>query len=67
MLIIQNGIQIEKINQYYLNGNLIKKWSSMLKIEKELHISRKRIARIIKNKTYKADNYIWRAEKVPIE
>lgn len=49
-----------KINQYNLNGELIKTWNSYYDITKELGINRSSIWRCCIGKYQKSHNYIWR-------
>lgn len=50
----------KKINQYDLEGNLIKKWNCISTIEKELGISITSICNCCSGRSKKAGNFIWR-------
>lgn len=50
----------KKIIQYDLNGNFIKKWESIIDIERMLNISSQCIFYACKNKTKNTKGYIWR-------
>lgn len=55
-----NNPRARKINQYDLNGKLIKTWNSIYEITKELGINRSSIWRCCIGKYKKSHNYIWR-------
>lgn len=50
----------KKVNQYDLEGNLIKKWNCISTIEKELGISITSICNCCSGRSKKAGNFIWR-------
>ena len=50
----------KKVNQYDLEGNLIKKWNCISTIEKELGISVTSICNCCSGRSKKAGNFIWR-------
>lgn len=52
--------RVRKINQYDLNGNLIKTWNSIYDITNELHINRSCIWRCCIGRYKKSHNYVWR-------
>jgi hypothetical protein len=52
----------KKVNQYDLDGNLIKKWNCISTIEKELGISITSICNCCSGRSKKAGNFIWRYE-----
>ena len=50
----------KKINQYDLEGNLIKKWNSTMEIERQLGINHSNISACCKGRYKKSNGYIWR-------
>lgn len=54
------GKGYKKINQYDLNGNLIKTWDKVLDITNTMKISKQSISYCCKGKTKTAGGYIWR-------
>lgn len=54
------GKGYKKINQYDLNGNLIKTWDKVLDITKTMKISKQSISYCCNGKTKTAGGYIWR-------
>lgn len=54
------GGQPIKVQQYNLNGVLIKEWNSIKEAGKELHINQGNIVNCCKNKRYTAGSYIWK-------
>ena len=52
----------KKVIQYDLNNNYIKKWNSMLEIQRELGIWHSRIGKCCRNIVKSVDGYIWRYE-----
>lgn len=55
-----NNPRSRKINQYNLNGDLIKTWNSIYDITKALGIKRSSIWRCCVGKYSKSHNYVWR-------
>ena len=55
-----NNPRCRAINQYDLDGNLIKKWQSFYEIKNALGIDRSCIWRCCIGKYQKSHNYIWR-------
>lgn len=57
----KNGLRCyKKINQYDLQGNLIKSWKSITEASNTLNINYISILNCCKNKTKKSHNYIWK-------
>jgi hypothetical protein len=52
--------QGRSVNQYTLQGELIKNWSFIQKVERELNISHSTIIGCCKNRLKTAGGYIWR-------
>lgn len=51
-----------KVNQYDLNGNIIKKWNSMMEVERTLKIPNSNICKCCRGLRNKAGGYIWKYE-----
>lgn len=49
-----------KVNQYDLDGNFIKSYSSINEASKNNHIDNKSIREVIKGRQRKAGNFIWK-------
>lgn len=54
----------KKINQYDLNNNFIKTWSSFAEIEKHLKINDSNVLSCCKHNRKTAGGYIWRYANV---
>lgn len=59
----KNKYRTAEIEQYDLNGNFIRKWESISKINKELGFQYSGISKCCKGKYKKAYGYIWKYSK----
>lgn len=57
---VSHESKCKKINQYSLDGKLIKKWSSITEASKKLNISQCNISRVVAGHKNKAGGYMWR-------
>ena len=57
---VQKNSKKKSVNQYDLNGNLIKTWNSLREIERELNIYHNILSNKIKNKDGIMNGYKWK-------
>ena len=57
---VQKNSKKKSVNQYDLNGNLIKTWNSLREIERELNIYHNTLSNKIKNKDGIMNGYKWK-------
>lgn len=62
-ILIERGFGI-RINQYSLDGKLIRQWINTSEIYKELNISTQRISKCLRGDSHTSNGYIWK--KVPL-
>lgn len=54
-----------KVDQYSIDGILIKRWNSMTDVEEELHIETSHTSQACKGKRSTAGGYVWRYREEP--
>lgn len=61
----KNNLQkkrFKRVNQYTLDNQFIRKWDSLIQVEKELNINHSKISMVCNGKRKTAGGYIWRYE-----